>query len=398
MKNRSASEPLPRSRGSVALALAVFAMACGGPEPVEPQPSPADAAPIELRVKTLQPDESSSKTALVGSVAARQRIAVAARVLSSVTGVLVAEGQYVQAGQPVIELDDREMRAALAAAEAARAEADSAIAAAEQGIASAESQLELAKVTHGRFEELLGKNSVSRQEFDEAAARLRSAEAAVRMAQSQKAQAEAKRAQAEAAITQSRTRLEYARITAPVNGYVTKRLVDPGAMASPGATLLEIEQAGGYRLEVAVPESRLGALRVGSTLPVEIQALGADGPESGRVVEILPAVDPGSRTFLAKLALPAHSGLRSGLYGRAFLPGVAESRLTLPESAVVSRGQLRSVFVVEDGHAVRRLVTLGALENGRFEVLSGLEAGDQVALEPAKAADGAAATPREVQP
>lgn len=413
MKNPSSSEPRPSgsgcgprlrrlgrpmSYGSAALALALLATACGGTAPVESTTAVSDAAPIELRIEILQPTTRKSETALIGSVAAQKRITVSARILSNITAVPVAEGQFVKAGQSVIELDQREMQAALTAAQAARAEADSAIAAAKQAVAAAQAQLDLAAVTHGRYEELLGKKSVSQQEYDQAAARLRGAEAAVQMARSQKAQAEAKRAQAEAGIAQAETRLQYARITAPVSGYVVKRLVDPGAMAAPGTPLLEIEQAGGYRLEVGVPESQLGSLSTGQTLPIEIDALGEDGPTGARIVEIIPAVDPGSRTFVAKLALPAHPGLRSGLYGRAFLPGAEQTILTVPLSAVVSRGQLRSVFVVEGDRIVRRLVTLGAAADDRVEVLSGLEAGDRVALDPGKAVDGARAAPREVAP
>jgi RND family efflux transporter MFP subunit len=153
--------------------------------------------------------------------------------------------------------------------------------------------------------------------------------------------------------------------------------------------LLEIEQSGGYRLEVAVPESDAGRLRIGEEMNIRIDALGADSPTSGRIVEIVPSVDPGSRTFIAKIALPNQPLLRSGLYGRAFLPGQERELLTVPVAAVVDRGQLRSVFVVEGGHVQRRLVTLGEERAGRIEVLSGLSAGDQIVLNPANAVDGA---------
>ena len=378
------------------LSIAFLGLACGGAEPGEMESPPIEAAPIELRTETLETTIRESETALVGSVAAQKRVTVSARILSNVTDVKVAGGELVQAGQTLIVLDDREMQAALSAARAARAEAESAITAAEQAIESAQAQLDLAALTHGRFEDLLGKKSVSQQEYDEAAARLRGSEAAVAMARSHKAQAEAKRAQADAAIQQAETRLQYARIAAPVNGYVTDRLVDPGAMAAPGTPLLEIEQAGGYRLEVGVPESKLGVLRIGQTLPIEIRSLGPEAPDSARIVEIIPSIDPRSRTFLAKLALPSHPSLRSGLYGRAFLPGEQQEELTVPAAAVVSRGQLRFVFVLEEGRAVRRLVTLGAMEDSRYEVLSGLKPGDRVVLEPSKAVDGAPATPQEV--
>jgi len=304
------------------------------------------------------------------------------------TAIEVAFPQ-VSAGQTLVELDSGEMQAQLEAAQAMRAEAEAAIAAAGQATAAAEAQRDLAASTHKRFEELLGKKSVAQQEYDEVAARLRSAEAGLALARSQQSQAEAKRAQADAAIAQANLMLGYAKVSAPVNGVVTSRMVDPGALASPGMPLLEIEQGGGYRLEVAVPESDAGRLHPDQEMAIRIDALGDESPTSGRIVEIVPAVDPGSRTFIAKIALPNHPLLRSGLYGKAFLAGRPRESLTVPLSAVVERGQLRSVFVVEGGQVRRRLVTLGEQRAGRLEVLSGLTAGDEVVLNPESAVDGA---------
>lgn len=180
----------------------------------------------------------------------------------------------------------------------------------------------------------------------------------------------------------------YAAIDAAVPGLVTKRLADPGTLASPGMPLLEIEPAGDFRLEVAVPESLVSRLRTGQSLDLTIDALGESGPPTGRVVEIVPGADPRSRTSIVKLALPSHPGLRSGLYGRAFVPGEGRESLRLPAQAVIERGQLQSLFVVEDGRAHRRLVSLGALEDGRFEVLSGLQRGERVVLNPSAVTDG----------
>ena len=365
--------------------------ACGGGEHATQPIERTEPAPVRVRTETLQPTQLADETALIGSVAARTKVTVAAKVMSYVRAVHVREGSHVRAGQTLVELDGEEMQTGLEAAQAMRAEAEAAIASAGQGIASAEAQRDLAASTHKRFEELLGKKSVAQQEYDEVAARLRSAEAAVALARSQQAQAEAKRAQADAAIAQANLMLGYTKVSSPVNGVVTSRLADPGALASPGMPLLEIEQAGGYRLEVAVPESDAARLRAGRQMNIRIDALGDDSPSSGRVVEIVPSVDAGSRTFLAKIALPNHPLLRSGLYGKAFLPGPTRDVLTAPATAVVERGQLRSVFVVEDGRVRRRLVTLGEERSGRIEVLSGLETGDVIVLNPENAVDGAPA-------
>ena len=362
--------------------------ACGGEHAAEPD-AKAELAPVRVQTETLAPALISEEIALVGSVAAREKVTIAAKLMSYVKAVHAREGSHVRAGQTLVELDDKEMQTALEAARAMRAEAEAAIAAAGQAIAAAQAQRDLAASTHQRFEELLGKKSVAQQEYDEVAARLRSAEAGLALARSQQSQAEAKRAQTDAAIAQAEVQLAYAKVSSPVNGVVTRRLIDRGALASPGMPLLEIEQGGGYRLEVAVPESAAARLRVGAPLKLRIDALGDDGPLQGSIAEIVPSVDTGSRTFTAKIALPNRPLLRSGLYGQALLPGPEREALTVPATAVVERGGLRSVFVVKDGRVRRSLVTLGEARDGRVEVLSGLSSGDAVVLNPAAAVDGA---------
>ncbi len=269
-----------------------------------------------------------------------------------------------------------------------KAEAEAAIVAGRQGVAAAEAQLALATATHERYSTLLEKESVSQHEYDAAEAGLKAAQASLEQARAQAAQAEAKQSQAEAQIASSETALGYAHIAAPFAGVVTARHVDPGDLAHPGTPLIEIEQSGEYRLEAPVPESLIGSIRVGQQVAVAVDALGEDGPTQGRIALIEPAADASSRTFLAKVSLPATAGLRSGLYGRVFLPGGERNVVGVPATAVVERGQIRSVFVVEDGTARRRLVTLGESLDGRYEVLSGLEPGDSVVLNPGDLADG----------
>ena len=158
--------------------------------------------------------------------------------------------------------------------------------------------------------------------------------------------------------------------------------------AEPGKPLLEIEQAGEYQLEAAVPESLIATLRAGQQVGIEIEALGDNGPTEGRIAQIDPAGDAASRSFVVKVSLGSPAGLRSGLYGRMLVPGGERSGLSVPSSAVASRGQIQSVFTVEDATARLRLVTLGELIEGRYEVLSGLAAGDRVVLDPSGLSDG----------
>ena len=146
-------------------------------------------------------------------------------------------------------------------------------------------------------------------------------------------------------------------------------------MASPGMPLLRLEDTRGFRLEVRVDESRIGEIRIGDNVPV---FLGTETtPTTGTVVEVSRAVDADARAFLVKIALPDARGLRSGEFGKARFSGTPRRALTIPSSAVVRRGQLTSVFVVDKGLARVRLVNLS-----ESEVLAGLTESEVVILSP----------------
>lgn len=359
--------------------------ACGGHEAEQRAANPPE--PVSVRVERIAAVAQPQVFEAVGTVKARVATAVSSRIMSYIRAIHVDVGARVGAGQLLVELDDQDLQAKLRQAEAARTEVENAIEEAGHALGSAEAQLRLAQVTHRRFSDLLAKKSVSQSEYDEADARLKSAQAAVEMAQSRRRQAEAKRSQVEAQIADVRVMTGYAKIHAPFAGIVTERPMDPGSLASPGMPILMIERAGGYRLEASVPESKQSLAHAGQTVAVRLEAIGE--ALEGRVDEIVPQVDSASRTILVKIALPNVAGLRSGMYGRAVFPaGDTREALTVPQEAVMERGQIQSVFVVDGGIARRRLVTLSPAAGERREVLSGLTAGEQVVLAPDALTDG----------
>ena len=372
--------------------LLLAGLGCGTPVQ-ESETDPGNAMPVD--VATIRFTTFEEQLAVVGTVRPENEVVVAARLLSYVRAIPVREGDVVTAGQTLVLLDDRDLRADVEAAQASQREAESAILVAEQGIAAARSELRLAELTHVRYTELLARESVSQHEFDVVDARLASAKSALSSAESGRTQAEARRAQSDAALVGSEVALGYAVITAPISGVVTERMVDPGALAAPGAPLLRIDQVGAYRLEVAVPESQRRSLGVGQVVQLEIDALRERGRAEGSITEIVPAVDVRSRTFTVKISLSDMLGVRSGQYGRAFVPGETREALLVPGGAVVERGQLRFVTVVQDGRARRRAVTLGASRGSQYETLSGLHTGDRVIVEPAGVRDGDFVSPRE---
>jgi RND family efflux transporter MFP subunit len=165
--------------------------------------------------------------------------------------------------------------------------------------------------------------------------------------------------------------------------------MEPGDFASPGRPLFAMEDSSLLRLEINVAESLAGELAIGDAFRVEI----AEEEVQGTVSELAPAADVGSRTFSVKLDLPEKETLRAGQFGRAFLPRGVRVALAVPESAVISRGQMDYVFVSENGKARLRIVRVGERRNDEIEILAGLDDGESIVLDPpAELQDGQALT------
>jgi membrane fusion protein, multidrug efflux system len=372
---------------------AILLAACGAKGPNEAKTG-ARTAPVAVRTFTAQPAEWPSFYEATGTVRARSAAVISSKVMGYVREVAVRAGDRVRAGQMLVRLDSRDLEAQYLQAEAARNEARSGMAEADNAIAAAKANLELAQVTHKRMSDLFEKRSISSQEFDEAAARLKVASAGYEMAVSRRRQLTSKIAQAEQGFHGAEIMRGYAELAAPVSGVVTEKSVEPGNLAAPGAPLLTIEAEGDYRLEAPVEESKLPAIRTGQAVGVTLDAL--DRSLNGRVSEIVPAVDAASRAFTVKIDLPASPQIRSGLFGRARFALGKRQVISVPAVAVVHRGQLSSIYIADNGVARARLITLGSSLDGNIEVLSGLNAGERVIFPaPEGLADGASVEVRQ---
>ncbi len=356
--------------------IALIPLACGTapPDPVNEQTATA----VPVRVEELRPAPYQDSYEAPGTVRAEKRAVLASKVTGTILEVTVKAGDPVRTGQPLVRIESEELTAEVSRAAAGQAAAERAVTQAEKGMTAAEAEAHLALLTFERFQQLHEKRSVSQQEFDQAEARHKAAAATVEMAAARVQEAQARLDQAAASLRAARVREGYAQITAPFAGIVAEKHADPGTLAVPGVPLLTLETSSGYRLEASLPEARVGAVRVGDEVRTIIPSLALE--TTGRVVEMEATADTGSRSFLIKISLPNNSDLHSGLFGRAFFSGDQTTLLTVPEEAVVRRGQLLSVFVASEGVARQRLVTLGRRLGDRIEVLSGLSASEQVIL------------------
>ncbi len=330
-----------------------------------------------------------------GTVRSKTTIVLSSKIMGTVISLRVREGDKVRTGQVLIEIDNRDASAQLQKASAALRQAQEGVAEVEQAInaaksahAAAESSKRLADSTYARYQALLERKSISPQEFDQVKAKKEMAEAeaaraadSLKMLAAKKQQALAQIDQAKAELANAQVFVSYGRITSPISGLVVTKQAEVGSMATPGAPLLTIEDSSCYRLEVAVEESRLGKIRMGERARLRIDALG-EGDLEGRVAEITPIADSASRSYTVKIYLPKLPYLRSGLYGTARFVSGQKQAILLPQKAVMRRGQLTSVWVVDEtGIARLRLIKTGKSYGGSVEVLSGPGAGERIVVE-----------------
>ena len=258
----------------------------------------------------------------------------------------------------------------------------------DNAIASAKANLDLAQATYRRMDDLAAKKSISNQELDEASARLKAAQANYEMARARRTQLDSKLAQAEQEVRAAGIMREYATVKAPFSGIVTVQSIEAGNMVTPGVPLLTVERDSGYRLEASIDESRLPGVGAGQEVEVALDA--ADRRIHARVSEVVPSVDAASRSYTVRIDLPGSMPLRSGMFGRATFAVGVQRLAAIPSAALVERGQMQSVFVVDSGTARTRLITTGRRSRDLVEVLSGLNPGEPVVSPiPSGLADGA---------
>lgn len=379
--------------------IAAVAASCGGKDEAAAEKVPTVTGVKLQTVRTAPVEDLYEAT---GTVRSRTTSVLSSKVIATVRAVHVREGDRVRAGQVLVELDDRDLVAGLRKAQAGLREAENAldeveraIAAAESAKAAAEANQALAASTFARYRALRERRSVSQQEFDEVQARYKAATAEAERAGQMLASLRAKKNQvlarmdhARADIAAAQVTVGYARVVAPINGIVTDKRAEVGMLAAPGVPLVTVEDDAHYRLEVAVEESYIGKIHPGDPAHVAIAALG-DRELTGRVAEIVPAADPASRSSTVKIDLPMDAGkegapslLRSGLYGKARFTVGQKQALLIPQQAIVQRGQLIGVFVVDESNIARlRLIKTGKPHGDRIEVIAGLSEGERIVVE-----------------
>jgi RND family efflux transporter MFP subunit len=375
------------ARAAAIFATALFLAACGEKKGHGTGAVPRPAA-TGVEIVTVQPVPRETAAEAVGTVRAKTVAAVAPQTMGRLTSVLVEEGARVEAGGLLATIDDASVRAQLSSAEGAVAEAEAAREEAERAVAQAEAGRSLAEKTYERYRVLVAEKVVTPQEFDEVEARRTVAAQEHERAVKRREQLTGRIAQARGQADAARAALGWTKVTAPFSGVVVEKRADTGSMAVPGVPLFLLEDPRRHRIEASVPETYLPLLKVGTPVRVLLDA-GGGREIPAAVTEVVPTIDPATRTFLVRADLPPGTA-RTGQSGRVRFAAGEGTALAVPKRAVTRAGGGDGVFVLADDNVARLSpVTLGAAFGDRVEVLSGLSPGARVAVSPVdRLADG----------
>ncbi len=328
-------------------ALAVAGLtACG-----EEQADAGDKQATPVRVVRVRADAIRETVTGIGSVQSIRHVELQAELAGTVTDVTFVEGDPVNSGEMVIRLDDDELveerRTLLAAREAAVATRDK------------------AKRVFDRVGDAYEQEAAAWDEFANA------------RSDYQRAVAEVDRLDARIKVVEEQ--IEDTQVVSPLDGVISRAMVDVGDFVGLGEHLATVYQLQPIEVAFDLPERVLGRLAEDQTVTVTTPAF-PDESFEGRVVFISPAVDVETRTFLVKAELPnENEQLKSGLFANASVTvDVREQRPIVPEEALVSTRTGYEVFVVEDGKAASRAVTIGLRRPGEVEIREGVAVGERV--------------------
>lgn len=271
-----------------------------------------------------------------GTVTSDHRVSISSRLSGYIRQLPVREGDRVKAGDVLVRVDPVNAR---------------------QGVVQAEADLADAKADLSRYEELFKASAVSKQQLDRV--RLR-----YKVARSQ--------------LEQARNQLSYAEVRSPVDGVVVEKRMSKGDLASPGAAILTLEDPASLLVETHVSDQFVGGINVGDKVSIEVSSL--KQPLTGTVRQVVQAADVMTHQFLIKIAVESHKDVHPGMYAQAGFKINTRKGLQVPAAAVINRGGLHGIFVVDgDGIAHYRQIRLGQKNGDLVEVLAGLHDGDSIA-------------------
>lgn len=304
--------------------------------------------PVKVSLSEAAERNMPSAEAFTGNVRSRSSVIVSTKMMGRIIKIAVEEGQAVKKGQLLLVVDASEAKSAYQQSKA--------------GLNATNVAVRNAERDYNRFKTLYEERAVTKHQLEQVEAGL--------------AQAKAAKVQVEANLENAETLLTYGKIRAENAGIVTKKWMDAGNMAFPGAPILTIEKPGELELYVSVPEGKARLLSKDQYAKIIV-----DSPQETfrtKISAVVEAADPMSRTSTVKLELPTDKGLRPGQFVRVRFDALAGKALSVPSAAVFHEGQLDGVFVARDAKAQLRWIRTGQSSGNYTQVTAGLEAGEKI--------------------
>jgi len=353
------------ARWSLLTLVATIVLAAGAVRATKPASRPDPAAPpaaVPVAVATAVRLDMPVRLRALGSVTAFNTVAVRPRVDGQVTRIAFREGQVVRRGDLLAEIDPRPFQAQL---DQARGQ-----------LARDQAQLANARQDLTRYLTLLSQDSIAPQNVEAQKATVAQLEAAIRVDQ--------------AAIENARLNLTYARVTAPISGRLGLRLVDEGNVVTAASTtgLVVITQIEPIAVVFTLPEDALRAIlpriRAGAAMPVDVfDRSGTQHLAAGKVLTVDNQIDQTTGTVRVKAVFANRDDalFPSQFVNVQVVADVKRGELVVPATAVQQGPQGQFVYVVRDGHASSRAVTVASVEDERASIAKGLDAGEIVVVD-----------------
>lgn len=315
----------------------------------------------------------------VGTVVSKNQARIEPRVAGPVMAVRVQAGDPVKKGDVLVRIDDDRLESRLSQARQQLQTAISRRGEAAQAVNSAQAGFSRAELDYSRIKKFYKSGAATEQDMEESQAGFLRAKAALERSRKALSGAKSGVKLAKEMVHEAEIALGYTEIRAPADGRILKRFVDPGDMAAPGKPVLVLHVEGGLQLKANVRESLMDAVRPGDVRNVRLPGL--DRTVEAVIAEVVPAVDPRTRTFPVKADLPDLGGARPGMYGKLLIPYMDISVILIPQNAVRRVGQLELVTVKTKDGCQRRYIKTGNSHGDQVEVLSGLSGNESLLIE-----------------
>jgi membrane fusion protein, multidrug efflux system len=338
----------------------------GGPGGGGPGGGGGFRPPMTVEVAKVSRGNISAYITVVGNLIGQATVDVAPKAGGRLRSVNVKLGDQVRRGQVIAKIDDQELLEQVNQAEASHQVA-------EAGVRRSDADLSLALTNVERARNLYGRQLLPKQQLDDAEARYTSAVAQLDLSRAQVAQSASR-------LRELRINLANTTVVSPTDGFVSQRLVDPGAWVSQNAPVVVVVDISSLRLVANVVEKDLKSVNSGDKAVVEVDAFPGEN-FNGHIARVSPILDPATRTAAMEIEIPNRTyRLKPGMYAKVTLEVETRTNvLTVPKVALIDSGGGRGVYQPnDDGRAEFKAVKVGLEDSEKAEVLEGLSEGEIV--------------------